>query len=107
MALVFGDLGQASPAAGTLVDLYVCPAGKRATVKLGVANRGAATTFRAAVAPGGAADAVTHYKAYDDALAANEALSSDKMTLAAGDVVRVRSASGDVTFTINGYEEDA
>ena len=45
---------------------------------------GTATTFRAAVAPGGAADAVTHYKAYDDALDVNEALSSESFTLAAG-----------------------
>lgn len=105
MTVVFGDLAQASPAAATLVDLYECPAGYRATVKLQVANRAAATSFRTAVAMGGAADAVAQYKAWDEALDANAAISSDSFTLKAGDVVRVQSASGSVSFSLNGYKE--
>lgn len=105
MTVVFGDLAQDSPAAATLVDLYTCPAGYRVSAKLQIANRAGASTFRVAVAPGGAADHVRQYKAFDQALDANGALSSESFTLNAGDIVRVRSASGSVSFTLNGYKE--
>lgn len=106
MTLVFGDLGQSSPAAGVLGDVYTVPAMKRATVRAVAANRGAATTFRLALAPGGAADDPDHYKAWEVALGAGEALEAGPWSMAAGDVIRGRSASGDVTFTINVIEED-
>lgn len=105
MTVVFGDLAQDAPAATTLVDLYTCPGGYRATVKMSVANRGGATAFRVALAPGGSADHVRQYKAYDEPLDANAAVSSESFTLNAGDVVRVRSTSGNVSFTLNGYRE--
>lgn len=107
MAIAFGDLGQSSPAGGVLGTLYTVPAAKRATVRVAIANRGSATTFRLALAPAGAADATTHYKAWDVSLAAGEALEAGPFAMAATDELRVRSGSGSVTFTANAIEEDA
>ncbi len=105
MSLEFGDLAQASPGAAVLADLFTCPAGFRATGRLHIANRNTATTIRVALAIGGAADAVQQYKAWDMALDSNEGFEFGPFTLDPGDVVRVQSASGDVSFSLNGYKE--
>ncbi len=105
MSLEFGDLAQASPAAATLHDLFTAPVGFRVTGRLHIANRGAASTVRVAMAIGGAADAVQQYKAYDKAIDANEGLEFGPFTMDPGDVLRVQSASGSVSFSLNGYKE--
>lgn len=107
MSLAFGALGQSAPAATTLTDAYTVPAGKRATLAVFACNRSTATTFRISVAPNGATDAVGQYLVFDAALDANETLGTMQFTATAGDVVRVYSTSGNVTFNVNGIEETA
>lgn len=107
MATIKGILGQASPSASVVGDLYTVPANKVATVKVVFANRGAgATGVRLAVSPNGAGLAVEHYLAYDVSLAGNDAVASVTYTLGDADVVRVRSGSGAVSFTCTGIEQD-
>lgn len=107
MSMLFGVLGQTSPAATTLTDAYTVPAGRRATVSVVVCNRAGATTVRVSIASNGAADAVAQYVLYDTALAANDTIGTMRLTVGAGDVVRCYSASGAVSFTINGIQEES
>ena len=107
MTLAFGALGQSAPAATTLTAAYTVPAAKRATVSVFACNRGAATTIRVSLAPEGATDATTQYLLYDFALDANDTVGTMAFTAATTAVVRVYSASGNVTFTVNGIEETA
>jgi len=105
---VWGTLAQSAPAAATLTNAYTTPSGKRSTVEVIVCNRGAvATTIRMSYAIAGAADAAAQYMIYDYTIGANISVSTARFTTKATDVVRVYSASGNVTFTINGIEEDA
>jgi len=103
---VWGTLAQVSSAATTLTDIYTCPAGKRATVELILCNRSTTTNVRWSYAINGAADAVAQYMLYDFALSGNIAISTARITIKAGDVLRVYSVSGNVTFQVNGIEED-
>lgn len=107
MADVFGALAQSVPAATTLTDAYTVPASKRATVTVVACNTGAATTIRLQHAINGAASANAQYLLYDFAVDAGGAKSTVNFTLTAGDVVRVYSTSGNVSFNVNGVEEDA
>ena len=103
-----GALGHSTPAANTPTDIYTVPTSRRATVTVLVCNRNAsATSIRISHAKAGAADNLVQYLAYDLALAANSTIATVNFTMAAGDVLRVRSASGFVTFNVNGIEEDA
>lgn len=107
MATVKGILGQAAPSSGVDTDLYTVPTSKTATVKVVCANRAAtASKVRIAVSPNGAALANQHYLTYDTSMSGNSALSSVTYTLGDTDVVRVRSDSGNVTFTCTGIEQD-
>lgn len=107
MADLWGALAQSAPAATTLTDAYTVPAAKHATVEVVACNRASDTVIRIQHAPGGAASATTQYWAYDYPLLANDTKVSARLTVAAGDVIRVYSGSGSVTFNINGIEEDA
>lgn len=98
-------LGQAAPAATTLVACYTVPASKRVTARVIATNRGALTTFRIALAPDGAADANSQYVVYDMPIEGNDSLSSEPIALDAADVVRVYSTSGNVSFTVTGVEQ--
>jgi len=102
----WGVLAQNSPAATTLADLYTAPNSRRAIVEVVVCNRGAATTFRLSYAIAGAADAVSQYLVYDKLLDANASIATVKITVKDSDVLRCRSTSGLVTFTVNGIEEN-
>ena len=94
-----------NPAAATLTDAYTVPANKRAVVAIVVANRAAAgRVYRLSIAPGGAADALTQYIAYDITLAAQTTDVWDEIPLAAGDVVRVYATTGDITFNVVAVE---
>jgi hypothetical protein len=107
MADVWGALAQSAPAATTLTDAYTVPAGKVATIEVIACNRGSASSVRVAHAVGGEANANKQYVLYDYALADNDAITTKAITASATDVIRLYSASGDVSFTINGIEEDA
>jgi hypothetical protein len=95
------------PGATTLTDLYTVPAVKRATLRVVGTNRGAATLIRISVAPGGAADTASQYLIYNLSLEANDAVATAPLMLAAGDVVRVYSSSGNVAFHCTGLIQDA
>jgi len=107
VADTFGALAQSTPAATTLTAAYTVPALRRATVEVVICNRGIATAVRLQHAIGGAASANAQYLLYDYLVDANATKVTADFTMAATDVVRVYSASGDVTFNINGIEEDA
>lgn len=107
MARTYGILGQSAPGATTLTTAYTVPSAKHATARVLVCNRSTATTFRIAVSPGGASIADAHYVAYDQALDANDSVSSVAFTVSASDVVRVYSVSGSVSFSVTGIEDDA
>ena len=100
-------LAQAAPAASTLTLLYRVPGCARTNINsLLVCNRAAvATTFRVAIAPLGAADAVAHYIYYDCALAANatHAAALD-LKLTEKDELRVYTPSANVSCSVFGTE---
>lgn len=103
---VWGSLAQSSPAATTLTSIYTVPSGKRATVEVVICNRAALTTVRLSQAINGAADALAQYLLYGYEIEANDAVSTARFTANGGDVIRVYSASGNVTFQVNGIEEN-
>lgn len=105
MALTWKILGQSNPSATTLTDLYTVPASTEATLQVVVANRGAATSFRLAVAPNGASDDNSHYTAYDVAIGANSVYTSPKITVDAADVVRVYATLATLTFSAFGAQK--
>ena len=102
----YGALGQGSPGAATLTDLYAVPVARHATVKVIACNRSAATTVRVSLAPTGGADAVSQYLVYDLALEANASQATAPVTCGETDVVRGWSANGAVSFTVTGIEAD-
>lgn len=106
-AALYGILGQSAPGATTLTATYTVPAGRHATVKVAACNRGGSpATIRVAFSPNGASIADAHYNVYDLSLPSHESKSTDSMMIGAGDVVRVYSSTGDVSFTVSGLEAD-
>ncbi len=109
MAQTYKVLGQTCPADTNLTSLYTVPASTRTVVStINVANISAsAITYRIAIRPGGESIEAKHYQAYDVALAANDSIAFTLgVTLAATDVVSVRSSSANnVAFSIFGMEE--
>lgn len=106
MATRHGVMGQAFPTAGVLTTIYIPATRKYATTRMLVCNQSSIDLFRIAVSPAGAAIEAKHYVAYDMAIAANDSLSSSAFTVGEGDVVRVYSANGNLSFTLTGIEED-
>lgn len=106
MSMLFGALGQSQPAATTLTDIYTVPAGKRATITVTACNTSTTTTIRISHAINGASDAQKQYMLYDTNLTSNDAISTIRFTVTAGDVVRAYSNSGNVSFNVHGIEED-
>ncbi len=108
MATVRGALGQSNPAAGVLTDLYTVPAAKSATARVIVTNRSASDNdaFRISMAPAGAADSLEQYIAYDKGILINDTGSTIAVMLGPGDIVRVRSIGGNLSFTLTGIEQD-
>lgn len=106
MPTAYKVLGQSAPAAASLTTLYTVPASTQAVCStLVIANRGVSTFYRVAVRPGGASIANEHYIVYDAALNQYDSnFLTLGISLAAGDVVSVRSTSGDVSFGLYGAE---
>lgn len=107
MADIWGALAQVAPPATTLVNAYTVPANRVATVEVMICNRGADSVVRVAHAPGGAADAVSQYLLYGAYAPAGETKVTSRFTMSAGDVLRVYAGTANVTFNVNGIEEDA
>lgn len=107
MSIVAKVLGQLLPSATTLSTLYTAPAGKKVTARLLVTNQaGSPASFRVAISKDGASINGKHYIAYDQAIEANDAVSSVAFALAATDIVRVYSSSGNISFSLTGLEVD-
>jgi hypothetical protein len=105
MALSYSILGQTGDAS-TETDLYTAPALKNVKIKITIANRGAAATFRVSISPDGGATGAEDYVAYDKPISANESLTSTTFIVNAADVVRVMASTADVTFMVYGIEQD-
>lgn len=99
-------LGQSALAAATLTDVYTVPGATQAVVSsVTICNRGAATTFRLAVAVAGLADTAKQYIYYDVALPANDTfIATVGVTLGAADVIRAYAASANVSANVYGVE---
>jgi len=108
MGNVIKVLGQSSPGAASLTDLYTVPA-LTSTVcsSITVANRSAtATSFRIAVRPAGAAIANQMYLYYDVTLAGNDTfVATIGITLATTDVVSVYATLATLSFNLYGQEK--
>lgn len=99
-------LGQSAPAVTTMTDIYTAPAGGAIVSGIWIANRStAATTYRIAVRPAGAALANQHYIAHDIPLAGTTTDQiSAAITLAATDVITVYVGAATISVTLFGTE---
>ena len=100
-------LGQANPAATTLVALYTVPAATEAVVStLAIANRTSSNVrVRVSIAIAGAADSLEQYIYYDTLVLKQDAIFATLgISLAATDVVRVYTDTLGVSFNLFGVE---
>jgi hypothetical protein len=100
-------LGQAAPAATTLVDLLTMGAGKSATISsVVVCNRGSTTTtFRISVAIAGAADTPAQYLYYELPIIGQDTfIATVGITLAATDKLRAYAGNASLSFNVFGVE---
>jgi len=107
MPSAYKILGQNSPAATILTDIYTVPALTQAIVStITVCNRAnTSTAYRLSQAIAGAADAVQQYLAYDAPIAGNSShMLTVGLSLGAADKIRGYSTSGLVSFNISGTE---
>lgn len=108
MAQAHKVLGQSAPGNTNNADLYTVPSATQAIAStLTVANiTTTAATFRVAVRPGGASIANQHWIAYDVSLGGGDSVTLTLgLTLAATDVVTVRSGTADaLAFGLFGVE---
>lgn len=110
MATSFKVLGQVATAATTDTTLYTVPASTEAVIStLIVANRaGSATTYRIAIRPDGATLGNEHFIAFDVAIGpADSTTLTLGLTLNAADVITVRGANENLTFSVFGSEVTA
>jgi len=100
---VSGLLGQLAPTPSAWFDLYTCPANTVATLRVIVTNRVAVSTFfRVAASANGDAIADLHALAYDKAIGETDTGTTIAFVLSGGDVVRVYSGNGNLSFTATG-----
>jgi len=106
MTTTYRVLGQSNPVAATNTNLYTVPASRAAVLStLAVCNQGAATTFRVAVRPAGAAIAAQHFIAHNvDLPASDTVFLTLGITLATTDIVTVFAGTATVSFSLFGAE---
>lgn len=107
MAETFKVLGQSYPTGGVLTDLYTVPSATSAVISsLTICNQGNNTaTFRVSIVVAGAADEAKQYLVYDTPLLSKGTMSIIiGETLAATDVIRVQSDTGNLSFNLFGTE---
>lgn len=100
-----GVLAQLAPAVGAETTLYQVPNANRTFIaELVVCNRTAApATFRLSISLRGAATATTDYLYFDLSVSGNDTFASEiGVTLGAGDIIRVYTATGNITFNLFG-----
>lgn len=104
--------GQVAPSANQDTVLYTVPALKSFLGStLNIVNRntaGVMSSFRVAVVPAGETLSAQHFIEYEKLVESRDSKRlTIGMTLSAGDVVFVRSSSGDLSFTLFGTEQTA
>jgi hypothetical protein len=108
MAQTYKVLGQVSPAANTVSNVYIVPAATQAVVSsIIITNRNdsANVTYRLAVQPAGVALADHHYIAYDSVVTALDSIAlSLGLSLGNTDVLSVSAGNSNVTFSVFGVE---
>lgn len=100
-------LGQNLPAANTLTALYTVPGATQAVVSTVTVceQAGAPATYSIAVAIAGAFDTPAQYICFNGPLFANETKAvTIGITLGAGDIIRVKDSTGNVSFNAFGVE---
>jgi hypothetical protein len=100
-------LGQSSPNATTLTDLYTVPAATSiVSSSIVVCNRsGTSTSFRISIAVAGAANDNKQYLYYDVPIAGNDTfIATIGITLAATDIIRVYATLATLSFNLFGAE---
>jgi len=105
MADTIQVLAQSKPLATTLTALYTVPAGQSVVVSsITICNQVAmATSWRLSIAVAGAGDDPSQYIYYGMPHQANDTfIATIGMTLGAGDVVRVYSTDGNLSFSLFG-----
>lgn len=105
---VYKVLGQSSPAATTLTDLYSVPANTQAICSsITICNRNSAadTTYRISVAVGGAADSVSQYIVYNETIRKNTTtIINIGLGMQSTDKIRVYADSTNLSFMATGVE---
>lgn len=106
MANTYKVLGQSNPSATTLTTLYTVPAATSTVVStLTICNLSAATSYRIAIRPAGAAISNAHYLVYDQYIASNDTITLTLgLTLATTDVISVYAGTANVVFQAFGTE---
>lgn len=105
MADVIQVIAQLNPGAASLTDLYTVPGGTTVVASsVTICNQTAlATSWRLSVAVAGAIDDPEQYLYYDLPHGANDTfIATIGITLGAGDVVRVYSTDGSLSFNLFG-----
>jgi hypothetical protein len=100
-------LAQIKPAATILTTAYTVPSNTTATISsIVICNTSASVSyFRVSVCIAGAADDLKQYLYYDLPLDTNDTfIATIGLTLAATDVIKVRSSDGNLAFTCFGIE---
>jgi len=107
MADIIKVLAQNQPAITSLVDLYTVPDGRTTVISsVTVCNLGVNSSWRLSIAISGAADNPKQYLYYDMPHAANDTfVATIGITLSAGDIVRIYSGNGNISFNLFGVEE--
>lgn len=107
MATTLKVLGQSKPTAATLTALYTVPALTTTTVStLFVCNQSStADTFHISVAIAGAADTPAQYIYYSVTIQGNDTFAATcGISLGAGDIIRVYTTNGTLSFSAFGIE---
>lgn len=98
---------QVDPGAATNTTLYTVPSGKKATVRVWFCNRsGTASAIRIAIRKDGGGISDEMYLRYDKSLGGNSDGITAPITLAATDILMVRTENATVAFNANGIEQD-
>jgi hypothetical protein len=106
MAITYKILGQSAPSANVDTNLYTST-GQSVVSSITVANRSSTLTasFRVWVAVGGATTSNSQYLYYDVKIGQNDTfIATVGITMSVGDVLRVRSSTGTLSFQAFGSE---
>lgn len=98
-----GLLGQLDPSAAAWENIYTCPADTVCSLRVIVSNRtGVDSTFRVAASKDGDAIASEHWISSNKPIAGNDTGATIGFVISEGDIVRVWSGNGELSFTATG-----